>query len=65
MVKEDKYAVVADGEVVDTEPTKRAANEAAKEVEAVNVEVVPVDEVEQAKIDTASNVDAQGIQHLR
>lgn len=66
MTKEDKYAVVADGEVVDTEPTKRAAAAAAKEVEAEEVVVVPVEEVEQAKIETAGlATDSNGITHIR
>lgn len=62
--KEDKYAVVADGEVVDTEPTKTAAKKAAKEVEADNVEVVPVEEVA-AATSTSNGTDEMGIQHLR
>lgn len=63
--KEDKYAVVADGEVVDTEPTKAKANKAAKELETENVEVVPVEEVREAKAKTRRAGDAQGIPHLR
>ncbi len=58
--KEDKYAVVADGVVVDTEPTKKKANEAAKEVDADKVEVVPVKD---APVD--GTPPSGGIRHLR
>lgn len=60
----DKYAVVADGVVVDTEPTKRAAAEVAKAVEG-DVKVVPVDKVEEAKAETKPEGDGMGIVHLR
>lgn len=63
--KEDKYAVVADGEVVDTEPTKASAKKVAKELDAENVEIVALEDVEEAKLDTASGADSQGIPHLR
>jgi len=63
--KENKYAVVADGELVDSEPTKREANKVAKETDAIEVLVVPVEEVEQAKAETATGEDFQGIAHVR
>ncbi len=63
-MSEDKYAVVADGVVVDTEPTKTAAQKVAKATEG-DVVVVPVDKVEEAKEKTQPEGDNMGILHLR
>ncbi len=64
MTQEDKYAVVVDGEVVDTVPTKRAAKEVLRDVASDDVEVREFDP-EKDVVKPLPPGDQQGVPHIR
>lgn len=64
-MSEDKYAVVVDGDVVDTAPTKKAAKEVLAEVPGEHETDVREFDPEKDTVTPLPKGDSMGVRHLR